>query len=473
MSDILKVFTAEQLYEMMRNKIVSDNVGLTNFNEGSRIRSILEAVALIESTTGFDYLNALRNAIRVSFYEGFGFKKKPATKSNGYIRFYRLPIMTISYLGNSSSVKLTITSSNFILDCSNNSHNVNIDLNDYPYVQDIVDYLNSTGYYQAEFVQENPAGNQSSTLLYQYNQIEILGKKNYKNLDGFDVMLAPANSSIIPENIIVSVGDLSFKTIEQKTLNAGISSVYVLCECTTAGSVGNILSKTIDTLNGKGVISDSIPNVEYAINDNAFFGGVDEETEEERVKRFQIYIRSLQASTEFAIKSAVLNIEGIRSVNIKDNYPKRGYITIIVDDGSGNLTTQKINEIHKVLNGDPLDVINYPGYRPAGVKVNVVPPNIVPINIDITIYKISLFYNNTEIIDISRNKIETYINTRKLGESVVLSEIIKLVKEHPAVYDVVINSPTSNITISNDSIARIGGAYGGSININIIQTNNT
>jgi uncharacterized phage protein gp47/JayE len=472
MSDILKVFTAEQLYEMMKNKILADNVGITNFNEGSRIRSILEAVALIESITGYDYLNSLRDAIRISFYEGFGFSKKPGTKSKGYIRFYRLPIMTINYTGNSSSVKLTITNTNFILNCSNTSHNVNISFTSYPYVQDIVDYLNSLPYFTAEFVLENPSGNQPSNLLFQYNNVEILNKKDYKNRNGFDILLSPADPTIIPSNIEIKLGDLSFETIETKNLDAGISGVAVLCECKQVGTIGNININSIDTLNGKGQISDPIPYIEHAINDSSFFGGTNEETEEERLKRFQLYVRSLQSGTEFSIKSAILKIPGVKSVYIKDNHPRRGYITLVVDNGTNTLPVELINEITKTLNGDPLDVINYPGYRPAGVKFNITPPNIISVNIDITIYKSRIFYSNVDVINEIKSRIESYINTRKLGESVILSEIIKLAKSHPAIYDVIINNPTSNIIIDNDSVARTGSGTSGNITINLVEVNN-
>ena len=44
---ILKVFTPEQLYTLMRDHVISKSVGLTNFNEGSRTRVVLETVAEI------------------------------------------------------------------------------------------------------------------------------------------------------------------------------------------------------------------------------------------------------------------------------------------------------------------------------------------------------------------------------------------------------------------------------------------
>ena len=108
MSEILKVFTPEQLYELIKNKIISDKVGFTNFNEGSRIRSILEAVAELEATTGLDYIEALRQSIPIALYDGFGFTKKGEVSSNGYFRLYRIPSFTIKYSGEATSVLLTI-----------------------------------------------------------------------------------------------------------------------------------------------------------------------------------------------------------------------------------------------------------------------------------------------------------------------------------------------------------------------------
>ena len=59
MTAILSNYTPDQHYDLARNKVIADNVGLTNFNEGSNTRAILEAVGIIASAIGFDFLDCL------------------------------------------------------------------------------------------------------------------------------------------------------------------------------------------------------------------------------------------------------------------------------------------------------------------------------------------------------------------------------------------------------------------------------
>jgi len=95
MAEILRVLTPEQISQLGRDYLVSKNSGISNFNDGGVAQSLLEAVGLIESTTGADYLQALRRSIPVALYDGLKFTKKGATRSNGFVRFYRLPQFTI------------------------------------------------------------------------------------------------------------------------------------------------------------------------------------------------------------------------------------------------------------------------------------------------------------------------------------------------------------------------------------------
>ena len=462
MSEIIKVYTAEQLYELMKNKIISDNVGLTNFNEGSRIRSILEAVALVESATGFDYLDALRKSIRIALYDGFGFSRKPATYATGYLRFYRMPALTIRYTGGTSCT-MTIDGTRLITNCSNPAHNLDINFTTYTTANDIVDYINLFGNYSAHLY-----NNCDSTMLYHYSNVDIYNSRDVTNNQGFDIMEQPANEVFIPAGTIVTINNINIMTTLGGTIPLGSASGIVLSQCGIAGSTGNISVNAIDTRNGKGVLTTAITGVEYVINDSAFTGGAEEESEDERLKRFQEFIRGLQGATISGITAAVLGIAGIRSCAVRDNYPQRGQITVVADDGTGGLSIEKRAEIIKVLYGDPLDFDTYPGYRAAGIMVNVTAPTVVPINVDITLYRIGTTSNENDILTKVKTNVEDYINTRKLGQDVVLSEIIKRAKTHPAVYDVVVNTPTANVSIDINSIARTGSGTGANVTVTLV-----
>lgn len=58
---------------------------LTDFNVGSAIRTLLESIALQLEEFYFDLQQAVRYAIENAIYNAFGFEKKAATKSSGYV----------------------------------------------------------------------------------------------------------------------------------------------------------------------------------------------------------------------------------------------------------------------------------------------------------------------------------------------------------------------------------------------------
>lgn len=87
--------------------LVSANVRLTNFKPGSRIRTILEAIAAALSRMSSEFYSAYLYAMRNACYESFGFGLLEGKKSTGFIRFeksgltsnYSIPIFTISLFG--------------------------------------------------------------------------------------------------------------------------------------------------------------------------------------------------------------------------------------------------------------------------------------------------------------------------------------------------------------------------------------
>jgi len=467
MAEILKVFTPEQLYTLLKAKIIADNVGITDFNEGSVIRSMLEAIALIESTTGFDYLEALRNAIPVALYDGLGFTRKGATRATGYLRFFRLPEFTIEYTGSGSDCLLTITDTHLTTSCTGASgDNLNIAFSVYDTTQKVRDEINGTSNYTCTMVGR---GNDDPKDLYHYSGKDIKGAKNYLDGNGFDVMLGSASLVSITSGAQASVDEIYFKTTASGSIPLGEStSDDIAVQAITEGSSGNISAGAIDTLNGKGVLNTPITGVEYVKNDSAFTGGENAESEQERARRFQVFVQGLAGATVKGIESAVLGITGIKSVTIRERYPQPGYITIIADDGTGSLSSSQISEIIKVASGDPNDFENYPGYRAAGILLNVSAPSVVAVDVTMTVTRLSQFSDENEIKNDVKTAIENYINTLKLGDDVICNKIRELAMgAHPAVYDISMSVPSSNVSISDSQIARTGSGTGGSVTITV------
>jgi len=250
--------------------------------------------------------------------------------------------------------------------------------------------------------------------------------------------------------------------------------VQCLAQISQTGIIGNISINAIDTLNGKGFINSSVDGVEQCINDAAFSGGSDEETDTQRKQRFSETVNALNAGTGAGIIAAIKAVSGVRSVGIRSAYPFKGANTIIVDTGTGTISAPLLAEIEKVLYGDPNDLTNYPGKNCEGIEYAISVPTIVDVNVGITIYRLPTI--NVDLITIQvdvQTAIEQYINTRKLGEDVLLSEIIRVSKNsNAAVYDAVITSPVANISIDKNEFAKTGVGTGGTvIVIMVIATN--
>jgi uncharacterized phage protein gp47/JayE len=469
MAEILKVHTPEQLVELAKNKIIADEVGLTDFNEGSATRSILEAVFRVESMTGFDYLEALRRSIPIALYDGFNFKKKGASFSSGHLRFYRIPTCTVRYTGLGSSAKLSVSDTTLTITVTGAiGDDLSLNFTTYPTIAELVTAIDAHASYQASLVQ---FGSSASNLLYRYATMEMVGQRDYLNNFGIDLLLGPALASQpVMAGVSITLDNITYQVAANGSIPAGKAHTGpLLAQCISPGIIGNINAHAIDTRHGKGVLNTALQGIEYVINDSAFANGQNEETDAERAYRFQVYVQGLAGSTKKGQEAAVLGITGIKSVTVRERHPVPGYNTIVADDGTGQLSDDMKDLIKKVLDGDPFDIVNYPGYRAAGILTNVDAPQVSPVNMSITVYRQGENSDATEISLAVRSAIEQYINTRGLGQDVILSEIIMLAKKaHLAVYDVAITSPSVNIPISSNYVARTGSGTGGLITVTIV-----
>lgn len=75
-----------QIYDQMEQFLVGSGVGLTNFNVGSRIRALAEAMAIVSGQTHYDFRQGLIEAIPVSLYDSLGFTRNSGLQSSGQIK---------------------------------------------------------------------------------------------------------------------------------------------------------------------------------------------------------------------------------------------------------------------------------------------------------------------------------------------------------------------------------------------------
>jgi hypothetical protein len=356
MAEIYVVKTFDQIYTAQKNFLIGKNSTLTNFNDGGRNNTIIEATSLVVSETQEDFFQALKAAIPAAVYNGWGFTKKAGSKSSGKLLFSRSTVAAEQYL--------------------------------------------------------------------------------------------------IPIGTTIILNGIKYSTIEAGSIGIGSqNSSQILSSSEIADTSANISVNAIDTLSGFGSFINQPPGVESATNPVAFTGGTSEETENERASRFRDFVTSLAKSPVSGILSGVLSIEGVKSATVLENTPQDGWVTIYADDGTGNLSSEKQTEIENVIKGVEDDFENFPGYKAAGIYIQVLVPTIFLINVTAALTVIdSSSLTNTEAENLAITAIQNYTNSLKLGDDWIKSEAVTAVQNSdPGIYDIVISVPAGDRVVINDS----------------------
>jgi uncharacterized phage protein gp47/JayE len=115
--------------------------------------------------------------------------------------------------------------------------------------------------------------------------------------------------------------------------------------------------------------------------------------------------------------------------------------------------TGLIELAQKIIDGDPNDRVTYPGYRAAGVQVIVTTPQVLIQTVEISIV-VADGYDESEVKDSVVAAIRDYINVLGISGDVLKNEIIKRVQSLAGVYDLTLITPTANVIVLDDQMAR-------------------
>lgn len=270
----------------------------------------------------------------------------------------------------------------------------------------------------------------------------------------FSRSVAIPEQSVINVGTKVSSGNYVFETTQLGTIAENeTDSDPISVQAVDIGLDYNVPANSINTI--ESVLSSDIVSVSNSLKAT---GGTNEETETEMLARFKTYINGLQGTNPYGLKSAVLAIEGVRSVSIDEHYPPENNIynaTVYIDDGTGGLTTELKDKIEMVINGDDTSV--YPGQRACGLNIRVLPATVVNINIEVTcdIYRTE---EATAMFDINQ-ALQEEINGLEIGDDVVLTSLILRLRRISYIKDVsnlTINGTAGNVNISINQIPRFG-----------------
>lgn len=221
------------------------------------------------------------------------------------------------------------------------------------------------------------------------------------------------------------------------------------------------------------IIVTPVTGVETVTNSTSTTGGLNAETDDEYRIRFQQFIEGLGQSNVSGLVAAaksvtVVGVGSVRSASVVEYFPPTGpnyyNLSVYVDDGAGNAPAGLLTEVAKVLNGDPNDIVNYPGVKAAGVKLEVLAPSKVSIDIVVQITDDDTASQDSITANLT-TALTDYVNNLLLGEDVIYQKIVEKIMLTAGVMDIyytggqyslTVNTTRTNVTIGGAQIARIG-----------------
>ena len=116
--------------------------------------------------------------------------------------------------------------------------------------------------------------------------------------------------------------------------------------------------------------------------------------------------------------------------------------------------TGLIEEVQKVIDGDPSDRVNYPGWRAAGVRVRVKVPQILQQVVEGSV-SVREGYTQADVLVAAEAAVSAYINALGISGDVVKNEIIERVMALPGVYNFSLTQPASDVIVLDDQLPRV------------------
>lgn len=243
-----------------------------------------------------------------------------------------------------------------------------------------------------------------------------------------------------------------YDTIKASSLITGISGYFTgtIIEFLTGNNAGfKTTVASYNNVDGEIVLTTAAPNAintgdSFRLHKNAFVSSI--------TGTQAPFTIELVDSSEVAIdvsgytpqrNGAVRDLNGL------------GFSTVQVEGIDGyKFFTGLIRKAQWTIDGLDRDPANYPGIGAAGTQFEVLTPVLVKLKLIVKVTPesgISLSSISSSVA----NAVLEYVNSRKVGEDVILSEIVAAAQSISGVFDVEILNFTENITISDGELVRL------------------
>ena len=279
----------------MINWISSATDKVTDFNPGSVVRTIVEAVAMEIEELYYQLLRAVEEAIGESIYRSFNFPRNPAKRATGVVRFYRMEGTEVPIVVPKGTLVATKDDPAIVFET----------------VEDAL----------IPVVTGTATGGSSTRLIDSSTNFVregvVLGSKVVNVTDGGETPPPGVTAILTTSN---ENDTLDFSTLTNSaSFGSGdeykviVPWVDVSVQAVVPGTSGNVAAEAIS------VIRTSIANVSKVSNLSAFTDGLDEETDSSRKARFALYIRSLSRATKDALEYAARTVEQVVAAKAVDD----------------------------------------------------------------------------------------------------------------------------------------------------------
>lgn len=107
----------------------------------------------------------------------------------------------------------------------------------------------------------------------------------------------------------------------------------------------------------------------------------------------------------------------------------------------------------KIVDGDPADRLNFPGYRAAGTRVTVAVPQVVGVGVSFLL-SVDPSYDVATVQQTAAGNVIGAINAMGIAESVRRSALIAAIMNTPGVTNTTMLSPAADVIIAQSQLAR-------------------
>ncbi len=353
------------LIASMINWMSGATTRVTDYNKGSVVRTILEAVAMEMEELYYQLLQATQEAIEEAIYRTFSFPRNPPEKATGTVRFTRLtgtevivsipsgtliatntspPILyetqandTIPFVTGTATgggLVLTLEAGGYVNAIAGDIGKTVQD--DGASIGTLVAYDNATRQWTINttavaivatsamtIVTGTGAGVASSTLVgylldtgKNFVTEGIIAGSTVKDLTGSGGGIGEAFVNVVAATQLTFTGVLT----NAATFYGGGHSYEVIVpykdvsvRATEAGTDSNVDALALS------VLRTNVANVLSVSNTGAITNGIDEETDMERKARFSVYIQSLARATRGALEYAAKTVETVVAAKAIDD----------------------------------------------------------------------------------------------------------------------------------------------------------